>query len=210
MIPFLSCAKSLLFWVIKHFVHADFREHFQRMKPLDRLLFLRCIAANQNFLIKGHHKVFLSTSYIYWSDSFKKKINTFIFKNPINSCDRVVNRPSWLLLVPRERCIIDFDSYFVQIIHGLDRSGMEWHRFPVFLGLAYLLARRHLHYHYTLLNVGKNQAGERFNPAEFPYRTANGKFNDPSNEDAGSIESFFGRNIAPLDCRKGVYNYKIL
>ncbi|KAJ0558081.1 putative heme peroxidase superfamily, heme peroxidase, animal-type [Helianthus annuus] len=130
MIPFLSCAKSLLFWVIKHFVHSDFREHFQRMKPLDRLLFL--------------------------------------------------------------------------IIHGLDRSGMEWHRFPVFFGLAYLLARRHLHYHYTLLNVGKNQAGERFNPAEFPYRTANGKFNDPSNEDAGSIESFFGRNIAPLDCRKGL------
>ncbi|XP_076954362.1 alpha-dioxygenase PIOX-like [Bidens hawaiensis] len=131
MIPFLSCAKSLLFSVIKHLlVLADFHEIFQRMRPVDRLLFL--------------------------------------------------------------------------IIHGLDRSGMKWHRFPVFLGLAYLSIRRHLHFKCSLINVGKNSGGVRFNPADFPYRTADGKYNDPSDEAAGSIESFFGRNMPPLDQRKGL------
>lgn len=92
----------------------------------------------------------------------------------------------------------------MQIVHGVDRSGMEWHRFPVFLGLAYLLARRHLHYQYSLLNVGKSPRSDGFNPADFPYRTTDGKFNDPSNEAAGSVESFFGRNMPPIDHRKGV------
>ncbi|KAK9071708.1 hypothetical protein SSX86_008137 [Deinandra increscens subsp. villosa] len=82
---------------------------------------------------------------------------------------------------------------------------MEWHRFPVFLGLAYLLARRHLHSQYSLLYVGRNDHVDAgFDPADFPYRTADGKFNDPSNETAGSVESFFGRNMPPLHHKKGI------
>ncbi|GKE10147.1 alpha-dioxygenase 1-like protein, partial [Tanacetum coccineum] len=88
------------------------------------------------------------------------------------------------------------------IIHGVDRSRLQWHRLPVFLGLMYLAARRHLHYHYSLLFVGKVPATVRFNPADFPYRTPDGKFNDPSDEVAGSSESFFGRNMLPIVDKK--------
>ncbi|CAA3021965.1 alpha-dioxygenase 1 [Olea europaea subsp. europaea] len=90
------------------------------------------------------------------------------------------------------------DRFMFLIIHLVDKLGI-WHRLPVFLGLTYLVMRRHLHQEYNLFNVGKSPVGVRFNPAEFPFRTADGKFNDPFNEDAGSQGSFFGRNILPVD-----------
>ncbi|KAK1440836.1 hypothetical protein QVD17_06668 [Tagetes erecta] len=128
--PFVCWAKNLVFSLIKHLIHVDFHEIFQRMKPMDRVLFL--------------------------------------------------------------------------IIHGVDRSGMQWHRFPVFLGIAYLLTRRHLHNQYSLLNVGKNPGNDGFNPSDFRYRTADGKFNDPYDKAAGSADSFFGRNMPPVDHREGL------
>ncbi|CAI9262943.1 unnamed protein product [Lactuca saligna] len=121
----LSSAKSLLLSPIKHFIHGDFHDIYQRMTLIDRLLFL--------------------------------------------------------------------------IIHGVDKIGIQWHRLPVFLGLIYLAIRRHLHDEYNLLNVGKTPVGVRFNAGDIPFRTADGKFNDPFNEDAGSEGTFFGRNMPPVD-----------
>lgn len=74
-----------------------------------------------------------------------------------------------------------------------------WHRLPVILGLMYLATRRHLHQQYNLFNVGQTAVGVRANPNDYPYRTADGKYNDPFNESAGSQGSFFGRNILPVD-----------
>ncbi|KAK3016543.1 hypothetical protein RJ639_006590 [Escallonia herrerae] len=90
------------------------------------------------------------------------------------------------------------DRLLFLIIHSIDKLGI-WHRLPVFLGLIYLAIRRHLHEEYNLLNVGKTPVGVRFNPADFPFRTADGKFNDPFNEVAGSEGTFFGRNILPVE-----------
>ncbi|KAK2994102.1 hypothetical protein RJ640_024366 [Escallonia rubra] len=90
------------------------------------------------------------------------------------------------------------DRLLFLIIHSIDKLGI-WHRLPVFLGLIYLAIRRHLHEEYNLLNVGKTPVGVRFNPADFPFRTADGKFNDPFNEGAGSAGTFFGRNILPVE-----------
>lgn len=67
------------------------------------------------------------------------------------------------------------------------------------MGLIYLAIRRRLHDEYNLLNVGKPPDGVRFNPADFPFRTADGKFNDPFDEGAGSEGTFFGRNMPPVD-----------
>ncbi|XP_071913043.1 alpha-dioxygenase PIOX isoform X1 [Coffea arabica] len=92
------------------------------------------------------------------------------------------------------------DKLLFLIIHFVDKLGI-WHRLPVFLGLIYLSIRRHLHQEYNLFNVGKTPAGVRFNPADFPFRTADGEFNDPFNEGAGSEDSFFGRNVLPVDQR---------
>nr|XP_043633555.1 alpha-dioxygenase 1-like [Erigeron canadensis] len=128
MIQLWSRIQSLLFYVIKHLIHADFHESFQRMTPTDKLLFM--------------------------------------------------------------------------IIHSVDRSGMEWHRLPVFMGLTYLATRRHLHNAYNLIKVGKNSVRVGYDPADFPYRTPDGRFNDPSDETAGSIQTFFGRNTFPIDGRK--------
>uniref|UniRef100_M0ZIB3 Alpha-DOX2 n=1 Tax=Solanum tuberosum TaxID=4113 RepID=M0ZIB3_SOLTU len=52
---------------------------------------------------------------------------------------------------------------------------------------------------YNLINVGRTPTGVRSNPGDFPYRTADGKYNDPFNEGAGSEFSFFGRNMMPVD-----------
>lgn len=79
-----------------------------------------------------------------------------------------------------------------------------WHRLPVFLGLLYLAIRRHLHQEYNLLNVGTTPVGIRSNPSDFPYRTADGRYNDPFNDGAGSQGSFFGRNILPVDQKNKV------
>nr|GMD54091.1 alpha-dioxygenase 1 [Ipomoea batatas]GMD56971.1 alpha-dioxygenase 1 [Ipomoea batatas] len=83
-------------------------------------------------------------------------------------------------------------------IHFVDKLGL-WHKLPVFLGLAYLAIRRHLHQEYNLFNVGGTPTGVRYNPADYPYRTADGEYNDPFNEGVGEEFSFFGRNILPVD-----------
>ena len=83
-------------------------------------------------------------------------------------------------------------------MHSIDKKGL-WHRLPVIFGLLYLSIRRHLHQEYNLFNVGVTPVGVRFNPVDYPYRTDDGKYNDPFNEGAGSQGSFFGRNILPVD-----------
>ncbi|KAG9160522.1 hypothetical protein Leryth_019477 [Lithospermum erythrorhizon] len=86
------------------------------------------------------------------------------------------------------------------IVYLIDKY-VKWYRLPVFLGLIYLLMRQHLHQQYNLLNVGRTPTGVRYNPEDFPYRTADGKFNDPFNEGVGSQLTFFGKNILPIDQR---------
>ncbi|GMP29179.1 hypothetical protein CsSME_00004397 [Camellia sinensis var. sinensis] len=114
-----------------------------------------------------------------------------------------------ILMAPLHHCIHrDFheavakmtliDKFLFLIMHSIDKLGI-WHRLPVFLGLIYLSIRRHLHQEYNLINVGRTPVGVRSCPADFPFRTADGKFNDPFNEGAGSEGTFFGRNIPPVD-----------
>ncbi|MCE0481581.1 Alpha-dioxygenase 1 [Datura stramonium] len=90
------------------------------------------------------------------------------------------------------------DKILFLIVHFVDKHNF-WHRLPVFFGLLYLGARRHLHQQYNLINVGRTPTGVRSNPTDYPYRTADGKYNDPFNEGAGSEFSFFGRNMMPVD-----------
>ncbi|XP_058186744.1 alpha-dioxygenase PIOX [Rhododendron vialii] len=90
------------------------------------------------------------------------------------------------------------DRLLFLIVHSIDKLGI-WHRLPVFMGLIYLAIRRHLHEEYNLINVGKTPVGVRFNPVDVPFRTADGEFNDPFNEVAGSEGTFFGRNIHPVN-----------
>ncbi|KAL4185457.1 hypothetical protein AMTRI_Chr10g6060 [Amborella trichopoda] len=90
------------------------------------------------------------------------------------------------------------DRFLFIIIHLVDKAGI-WHRLPVLLGALYLVIRRHLHEEYNLLSVGKTPVGVRFNPADYPYRTANGNYNDPFAPESGSHDSFFGRNMPPQD-----------
>ncbi|VVA96076.1 unnamed protein product [Arabis nemorensis] len=90
------------------------------------------------------------------------------------------------------------DRFLLLIVHAVDKV-VPWHKLPVFLGLAYLGLRRHLHQEYNLINVGRTPVGTRFNPADYPYRTADGKFTDPFNEGVGSQFSFIGRNCPPVD-----------
>jgi alpha-dioxygenase len=84
----------------------------------------------------------------------------------------------------------------LQIIHLVDRF-YAWHKLPVFLGLAYLEIRRTLHQRYNLINVGTTPAGVRYNPIDYAYRTADGSYNDPFNQETGSEGTFFGRNMMP-------------
>ncbi|KAK1440837.1 hypothetical protein QVD17_06669 [Tagetes erecta] len=115
-----------------------------------------------------------------------------------------------LLLSPIKRFIHDdfhdvfqtmplVDKLLFLIIHGVDKLGIGWHRLPVFLGVIYLAIRRYIHDEYNLINVGNTPVGIRFNPGDFPYRTADGKFNDPFDDGAGGEGTFFGRNMAPVD-----------
>ncbi|KAI9109370.1 hypothetical protein K1719_019424 [Acacia pycnantha] len=90
------------------------------------------------------------------------------------------------------------DAFLFLIVHSMDKIGI-WPHLPVFLGLLYLAIRRHLHQEYNLINVGRTPVGVRFKPVDVPFRTADGKFNDPFNDGAGSQGSFFGRNILPVD-----------
>ncbi|KAI3963312.1 hypothetical protein MKW98_022734 [Papaver atlanticum] len=90
------------------------------------------------------------------------------------------------------------DRLLFLIMHFTDKLGI-WHRLPVFLGLVYLAIRRHLHNQYNILNVGPTPVGVRFNPMDYPYRTADGKYNDPFGDGVGSQGTFFGRNIPPVN-----------
>ncbi|KAJ8546317.1 hypothetical protein K7X08_018900 [Anisodus acutangulus] len=90
------------------------------------------------------------------------------------------------------------DKLSFLIVHVVDKHNL-WHRLPVFFGLVYLGLRRHLNQEYNLINVGRTPTGVRSNPTDYPYRTADGKYNDPFNEGAGSEFSFFGRNMMPVD-----------
>ncbi|XP_047175127.1 alpha-dioxygenase 1-like [Vigna umbellata] len=98
------------------------------------------------------------------------------------------------------------DAFLFIIVHSIDKLGI-WPRLPVFLGLLYLAIRRHLHQEYNLFNVGTTPTGIRFNHSDFPYRTADGKYNDPFNEVAGSQGTFFGRNMLPVDQKEKVNNH---
>ncbi|CAN1725955.1 Alpha-dioxygenase PIOX [Linum perenne] len=69
------------------------------------------------------------------------------------------------------------DAFVFLIVHSIDKKGV-WHRLPVFMGLIYLELRRHLHQSYNLINVGKYGA---------------------SDENAGSSNTLFGRNVMPVD-----------
>ncbi|KAI7741374.1 hypothetical protein M8C21_000834 [Ambrosia artemisiifolia] len=110
MKSFMSFAKNPLLSPIKHFIHPDFHKFYEKMRPIDRPLFL--------------------------------------------------------------------------IVHGVDKSRIGWHRFPVFLGLTYLGIRRNLHDKYNLLNVGNTPVGDRY---------------DNLKEGASSEGTFFGRNMVPVD-----------
>ncbi|XP_031478893.1 alpha-dioxygenase PIOX [Nymphaea colorata] len=90
------------------------------------------------------------------------------------------------------------DKLLFLMVHSIDKMGL-WHRLPVILGLFYLGMRRRLHQQYNLLNVGATPVGVRFNPVDYPYRTADGEFNDPFQNEAGSEGQFFGRNMLPQD-----------
>ncbi|CAL9170576.1 unnamed protein product, partial [Musa hybrid cultivar] len=82
-------------------------------------------------------------------------------------------------------------------VHSLDRLKL-WHKLPVFLGLTYLQQRRTLHEKYSLLNVGIPDTTP-FNPDDYAYRTDDGEYNDPENSRAGSQNTFFGRNMPPME-----------
>ncbi|RZS11052.1 hypothetical protein BHM03_00042354 [Ensete ventricosum] len=85
----------------------------------------------------------------------------------------------------------------LQYVHSLDRLKL-WHKLPVFLGLTYLQQRRTLHEKYNLLDVGMPDATP-FNPDDYAYRTDDGEYNDPENSKAGSQNTFFGRNMPPME-----------
>ncbi|KAF7042007.1 hypothetical protein CFC21_051712 [Triticum aestivum] len=82
-------------------------------------------------------------------------------------------------------------------IHAFDKRNL-WHKMPVPIGLLYLNTRRTLLEKYNLLVVGSSH-GALFDPKEFPYRTGDGKYNDPHNAEAGSQYTFFWRNMKPVD-----------
>ncbi|CAL1357966.1 unnamed protein product [Linum trigynum] len=88
------------------------------------------------------------------------------------------------------------DAFCFLIVHSVDKKNL-WHKLPVILGLAYLAIRRHLHQVHNLLNVGGQLPGDGFDPADYPYRTEDGRYNDPFNGVAGGQNTFFGRNMMP-------------
>ncbi|XP_011039105.1 PREDICTED: alpha-dioxygenase 2 [Populus euphratica] len=94
------------------------------------------------------------------------------------------------------------DTLLFFVIHFVDKLGL-WHRLPVLLGLAYLGIRRHLHQRFNLLHVGGIN-GQKYETEEFSYRTADGKFNHPSDDIIGSQGTFFGRNMLPANSRYGL------
>ncbi|KAL5815508.1 hypothetical protein ACOSQ4_026149 [Xanthoceras sorbifolium] len=89
-----------------------------------------------------------------------------------------------------------FDAFLFYVVHFVDKLDL-WHRLPVLLGVAYLGIRRHLHQRYNLLHVGGSFGGQKYDTAEFCYRTADGKCNHPCDDTIGSQGTFFGRNMPP-------------
>ncbi|KAG9440570.1 hypothetical protein H6P81_020735 [Aristolochia fimbriata] len=101
------------------------------------------------------------------------------------------------------------DRILISVVQFIDRI-LLWHRLPVILGLAYLGVRRHIHNKYNLIAVGDSGAGVTFDPSRYPFRTADGRYNDPSNALAGSQGTFFGRNMLPAATSPDHQNYKIM
>ncbi|XWS50802.1 hypothetical protein CRYUN_Cryun12cG0120000 [Craigia yunnanensis] len=97
------------------------------------------------------------------------------------------------------------DTLLFYVIHLVDKFEI-WHRIPVFMGLAYLGIRRHLHQRYNLLHVesGSTTSGKKYDTEEFSYRTADGKFNHPSNDVIGSQGTFLGRIMPPSTSNYGL------
>ncbi|XP_022158084.1 alpha-dioxygenase 1-like [Momordica charantia] len=95
------------------------------------------------------------------------------------------------------------DTVLFLIVQLFDKLGV-WHKLPVLLGLIHLAIRRHLYQRYNLLNVGTTPIGVGFDPLDFPYRTADGKYNDPVDEAIGARGSFIARNIFPIDQTKNL------
>ncbi|KAJ9552747.1 hypothetical protein OSB04_016792 [Centaurea solstitialis] len=71
-----------------------------------------------------------------------------------------------------------------------------WHRLPVLLGLAYLGIRRRLHQRYNLVHVGC-MTGNKYDVDQYSHRTADGKYNHPTDNIVGSQGTVFGRNMLP-------------
>ncbi|KAA0058125.1 alpha-dioxygenase 2 [Cucumis melo var. makuwa] len=94
------------------------------------------------------------------------------------------------------------DTLLFYVVHFVDKLGL-WHRMPVFMGLAYLGIRRHLHQRYNLLHVG-SMYGQKYDHQQFCYRTADGSCNHPFDSLVGSQGTFFGRNMPPSSSPYGV------
>ncbi|CAM6040673.1 unnamed protein product [Sphagnum compactum] len=89
------------------------------------------------------------------------------------------------------------------IMHLFDKY-LPWYKMPVVIGLFYLEIRRTVLYKHNLIPVGQTKSKLTFNPKEYPFRTANGMFNDPKNAETGSEDSFFGRNNEPQPQREKI------
>ncbi|KAI3409556.1 uncharacterized protein J3R85_019154 [Psidium guajava] len=110
------------------------------------------------------------------------------------------------LIHPRLRPMVSkmtfFDALLFLVIHVVDKLGL-WHRMPVYMGLAYLGMRRHLHQRYNLIHVG-GVDGKKYDTQAFNYRTADGRCNHPSDDAVGSRGTFFGRNMPPSTSTYGL------
>ncbi|KAL3716308.1 hypothetical protein ACJRO7_007986 [Eucalyptus globulus] len=95
-----------------------------------------------------------------------------------------------------------FDALIFLVIHAVDKLGL-WHRLPVYMGLAYVGMRRHLHQRYNLIHVGSVD-GKKYDTQAFNYRTADGRCNHPSDDVVGSRGTFFGRNMPPSTSTYGL------
>ncbi|XP_030521895.2 alpha-dioxygenase 2-like isoform X2 [Rhodamnia argentea] len=95
-----------------------------------------------------------------------------------------------------------FDALLFLVIHVVDKLRL-WHRMPVYMGLAYLGMRRHLHQRYNLIHVG-GVDGKKYDTQAFNYRTADGRCNHPSDDAVGSRGTFFGRSMPPSTSTYGL------
>ncbi|KAK3406072.1 hypothetical protein EUGRSUZ_K02262 [Eucalyptus grandis] len=95
-----------------------------------------------------------------------------------------------------------FDALIFLVIHAVDKLGL-WHRLPVYMGLAYVGMRRHLHQRYNLIHVGSVD-GKKYDTQAFNYRTADGRCNHPSDDVVGSRGTLFGRNMPPSTSTYGL------